>query len=108
MDCACVSVCVFFCVSERYFFSESFYVKTAKDKQGQERCGLEEEEEEEEGEKERSTKGYRHCGFSATEKNLIVIYSGWHFGIWLVGGAYFSSVLTYKFWDRTVAQKSLF
>lgn len=32
----------------------------------------------------RATKGYRHCGFSATEKNLIVICSGWHFGIWLV------------------------
>lgn len=31
-----------------------------------------------------STKGYRHCGFSATEKNLIVICSGWQFGIWLV------------------------
>lgn len=35
--------------------------------------------------------GYRHCGFSATEKNLIIICRGWQLGIWLV--EIFSAVL---------------
>lgn len=53
----------------------------------------------------RATKGYRHCGFSATEKNLIVTCSGWHlgYGWWSL----FQQCLIHivSFWDRTVAQK---
>lgn len=39
----------------------------------------------------RASTGYRHCGFSATEKNLIIICRGWQLGIWLV--EIFSAVL---------------
>lgn len=84
---------MFVCV----FMSERLLLRLLQTGRKQERCGEEGDGTGELRQEFRATKGYRHCGFSATEKNLIIICSGWQFGIWLVEifSAVFNSCCTF-------------